>query len=439
MSGKVLKTGCYCSNPMNCHLFHEDFTIWMAITQPNVWMVRVEWFCNDVHNWPGENPTGTNNTCTERWTAAKSVEEDKISVFEQTGIFILACQHGFVECIMEMKCSGDLVKYGLAVINQLLEVYGQDQGLGHDIGCPSRKTIAASSIGNLTTDLNLIVAVNTFHGYAHNHWCQLHHHPLYLQGFSNEDLETYLHFDQWDQDKYIELSRFLYDNYVQALGIIEENMTKDHFIRWQQEESDFLSNLAEEPPTDAITATYVEELEKLRVAESTYGSLTSLSYLTYTPASFTPSSSLNTSARQQSKAAEAQYQSALQQYQLQMNVVEDFEQRHGITECWTPTHHEYAPALQYSCQLEAWVEYDEGKMLEVIKMLVADDPSSLLAAEFNKQHSIRQLKGYSGLFSITQQDFAEMEGQDDEGSGDPEENDELSDEALHLEDTISHI
>jgi hypothetical protein len=66
---------------------------------------------------------------------------------------------------------------------------------------------------------------------------------------------------------------------VQALGIIEEHtrlleefmtrtsVTKDNFIRWQQEETEFLRNLAEEPPSDAIAAAYVEELEKLHVAE----------------------------------------------------------------------------------------------------------------------------------------------------------------------------
>ncbi|KAG2069517.1 hypothetical protein BDR04DRAFT_1021210, partial [Suillus decipiens] len=223
------------------HLFHSCYFIPVSV---------VEQFHDDVCNWSGKCSTRENITCTKKWTAAKSVEEDKISVFEQTGIFILACRHGFMECIAEMKHRGELVKYGLAIVNRLLEVCSQDQGLGHDIGCSSHKTIAASSIGNLATKLNLIVAVNAFHGYAHNCWCQLHHHPLYLQGFVLICHSSYfhciqfidLHFDQWDQDKYLELSRFLHDNYVQALGIIEEHtqlldefmtrksVTKDNFI-----------------------------------------------------------------------------------------------------------------------------------------------------------------------------------------------------------------
>jgi hypothetical protein len=77
-------------------------------------------------------------------------------------------------------------------------------------------------------------AVNAFHGYAHNRLCQLFKHPLYLPGFGLEDLETLervfsasnevapliryatyfhwlqaldLHFRQWDEDKYQELSK----------------------------------------------------------------------------------------------------------------------------------------------------------------------------------------------------------------------------------------
>jgi hypothetical protein len=326
--------------------------------------------------------------------------------------------------------------------------------------------------------------------------------------------------------------------------------------------------------------------------------MTSVPYLTYTPASFTPSSGLNASTRQQSRAVEAQRQSALRRYQLQMNIVEDFERRHDITERWTPMHHEYTPALEYSRErhfvrtveeleglviqrlfelskanlagtglvisfivritlthyqgykmrkyiskaitrrsatirnalekynklaplqapprpildyaevvgyatlgeftllkysrhdflrkpwavpenremsakyfklvqsheeitrlnveigrLDAWVEYDDKKMLEVIEMLATDDPSSLLTAELRQQysvrhrvnnihrcrlHRIRQLKGYNGPFPVTQHDVTEN-GQDDEGSGDYEETDELGDEASRLEDAISRI
>lgn len=126
-------------------------------------------------------------------------------------------------------------KYGLAAVNQLLDVCGPDQAIGHDIGCASKKTIVHSSIGDKARESNLVIVVNAFHGFAHNRICQLENHPLYQTGFGIEDLETCerifsssnataslirhaslfhwtqfidLHFDQWDKDKYLELSTY---------------------------------------------------------------------------------------------------------------------------------------------------------------------------------------------------------------------------------------
>ncbi|KIK27337.1 hypothetical protein PISMIDRAFT_93059 [Pisolithus microcarpus 441] len=125
-------------------------------------------------------------------------------------------------------------KYGLLAVNRLLNVCGQDQAVGHDVGCASKKTIASSSLRKEAQEKWLKVVVNAFHRFAHNHMCQLENHPLYQSGFSNKDLETCehifsssnnmaplirhasefhwkqfldLHFNQWDADKYLELSK----------------------------------------------------------------------------------------------------------------------------------------------------------------------------------------------------------------------------------------
>ncbi|EGO04959.1 hypothetical protein SERLA73DRAFT_45139 [Serpula lacrymans var. lacrymans S7.3] len=118
------------------------------------------------------------------------VEEDKIQVFDQTGIFLMACRHGFVKSVAEMKHSRELSKYALATINRLLDVCGDGQGIGHNFGCTLRKTVASSSIGEKAKRLGLTITVNAFHGYAHNRQCQLLNHPLYLKGFGLEDMET---------------------------------------------------------------------------------------------------------------------------------------------------------------------------------------------------------------------------------------------------------
>ncbi|KIK11831.1 hypothetical protein PISMIDRAFT_19202 [Pisolithus microcarpus 441] len=135
------------SGSADSRLFHSDYFVPHA---------EVERFKDNVQDRPGEvSREKRATTCTDNWTAAKSVEENQIQVFEQTGIFVMACRHGFVECVAEMKRSGELAKYGLAAVNRLLNICGQDQAVGHDIGCASKKTIAASSLGTKAREKQL--------------------------------------------------------------------------------------------------------------------------------------------------------------------------------------------------------------------------------------------------------------------------------------------
>jgi hypothetical protein len=128
----------------------------------------------------------------------------------------------------------DRAKYSLATLNVILDVFGSNQAVGYDIGCARQSTVAASSLGEKAHELNLQLVVDAFHGHAHNRLCQLQNHPLFLQGFGLEDLFTceriflgtnpamclvrhasYFHWmqfldlqlDQWDKDKYSELSK----------------------------------------------------------------------------------------------------------------------------------------------------------------------------------------------------------------------------------------
>ncbi|KAG2124824.1 hypothetical protein DEU56DRAFT_873221 [Suillus clintonianus] len=297
----------------------------------------VEQFRDDVGNCPSERSANPNPSCMDNWTAAKTYEEDKILVFEQTSIFLMACCHGFVEYIIEMKRSGELVKYGLAAINKMLDVYQKDQALGHDIGCSSHKTVAASSIGAKADEHNLIIAVssptavNTFHGYAHNHPC-------------------------W----------FLHNNYIQALRIINDftpllddfkrhqSLTDEDFVRWKHEESEFLANLAREPPADVFVVTYVEELEKLQSIEAKYSSITSVPFLMYTPANFTASSGLN--------------------------------HRHGISKRWMLSDPHYEQALEYSGQRRfiRVVEELEALVIQHLFELSKANLSSTALDRYNK-------------------------------------------------------
>jgi Kyakuja-Dileera-Zisupton transposase len=81
------------------------------------------------------------------------------------------------------------MKYPIAVVNRLLDQYGEDIGLGYDIMCAFIKTLLRSSLGAKTVGLRLQGIVPAFHGHAHNRGCQVHWHPMYMEGVGLEDFE----------------------------------------------------------------------------------------------------------------------------------------------------------------------------------------------------------------------------------------------------------
>ncbi|KAK1226137.1 hypothetical protein PQX77_010897 [Marasmius sp. AFHP31] len=74
------------------------------------------------------------DTCVERWKAAAPDGNKKMySFFSISGIFVSVCRHGHVLVVCDMRRSGELMKYPLAVVKELLDRYGKDIGLGYDI------------------------------------------------------------------------------------------------------------------------------------------------------------------------------------------------------------------------------------------------------------------------------------------------------------------
>ncbi|KAG1849410.1 hypothetical protein F4604DRAFT_1687444 [Suillus subluteus] len=365
------------------HIFPSDYLIVPS---------EVELFKDDVHLRPGTriptdvapSTTNDNSACTENWKTANTVSENTVSIFDQTGIFISACRHGIVQTLVEMRKSGELAKYALATTSKVLDVYGSNGATGYNIGCSYGKTVAASSISTKAGANRHRFLVNSFHGHAHNRQCQIQHHPLYQKGLGIEDLETCerifsasnavapvirhasyfhwlqfieLHFNQWDLDKYSELSTFIYNNYKQALHIVNElspavqelkvqlGLTDTDFERWNSEELEYLQTLAIETEEDIEKMTYVEALESLASAEAKYGSVTSVQFLSYSPTDFTPTQGLHKSVQTVAKAREAEHSAAYRRLVLEMNAVDDLERRMGITEHWTREQDEYKHAL----------------------------------------------------------------------------------------------
>ncbi|KZT55598.1 hypothetical protein CALCODRAFT_436979 [Calocera cornea HHB12733] len=53
----------------------------------------------------------------------------------ETGKFLFSCQHGMILFSSDMVRSGELSKYPLAGVQQLLQVFGEGIPVGYNIGC----------------------------------------------------------------------------------------------------------------------------------------------------------------------------------------------------------------------------------------------------------------------------------------------------------------
>ncbi|CDO74385.1 hypothetical protein BN946_scf184816.g8 [Trametes cinnabarina] len=231
-----------------------------------------------------------------------------------------------------MRHSGERAKYPLATVDRIITVLGHSQAIRHDIACSFTKTLGNSSIGIKAQGLNVMLCVNAFHDHAHNRLCQLRYHPLYLQTLGLEDLET---------------CRFLYNNYKQALAIIQEytpiveefkksnNVTEADFEGWHSEELAYLTNLVQEPPEDLVKVTYIKSLEVLKAAQASWNALSIVNTFVTTFGV----EDVNDAAHKKRKqgvfrAKIAERNAALHKYECAEEAILDMERRMGITERW---------------------------------------------------------------------------------------------------------
>ncbi|KAF8981797.1 hypothetical protein BDQ17DRAFT_1262684 [Cyathus striatus] len=109
-------------------------------------------------------------------------------VFDETGIFISLCQHGYILNIVDMVGSGELSKYPLAIVESLLDAFGANLGGGYDIGCQFGTTLSKSALGDHAKALGYRSLVGSFHGHAHNWQCQLSNLATYMANIHNSKL-----------------------------------------------------------------------------------------------------------------------------------------------------------------------------------------------------------------------------------------------------------
>ncbi|KAJ7840323.1 hypothetical protein B0H14DRAFT_3086877 [Mycena olivaceomarginata] len=254
--------------------------------------------------------TSTDNPCADRWkNMINDVTSKMWGIFDETGIFLALCRHGFVLVIADMIKSGELAKYPLAVVKELLDAFGMKLGAGYDVGCHFQATVANSELADEAKEKKLKCLVGSFHGHAHNRLCQLRFLATYVEGMGLEDLEgcerffsrsnglakscryasrfhrqqeitTYAkHFDSFET--YANLSKFLCNNYRQALTILKTEPALRVWMRqegvagvetfhdWLEEEKTYLLGLkgAAKTNTETLEMEYVQKLVNLGASQ----------------------------------------------------------------------------------------------------------------------------------------------------------------------------
>ncbi|KAL5485651.1 hypothetical protein ACEPAI_6692 [Sanghuangporus weigelae] len=196
-----------------------------------------------VDKFKGKSP------CVDCWTnLAEDSKKQMWGIFEKTGTVVASCRHGIMLFLCDMVRSGELAKYPLALVNELIDTFGKDVMTGYDIMCGFSTTVCDSRLlGPKSRSADFSLCVNAFHGHAHCRKCQLQWHPLYQKGVGLEDFEgcerifsesnrvamctrhaslyhrqqaIVHHFKRWNRDRFLDLSSFMYSNYCQALDNI---------------------------------------------------------------------------------------------------------------------------------------------------------------------------------------------------------------------------
>ncbi|KAL6307956.1 hypothetical protein BKA93DRAFT_815632 [Sparassis latifolia] len=335
---------------------------------------------------------------------ADEVDEGNAYDFEEdeTSIFASACHHGLILWLVDMVQSGELAKYPLAMVVKVLELLGPCSMSGYDIGCTFISIIHESSLGADFRHLQCCI---------HNHACQTQNHPNVIEGMGIKDLEMMEHifsssnqlasiiryasryhrqmfidmfFKQWDDDRYASLGNFLYNNYRQALDIINNdsatltealaslNIQCADLEKWQQEEAEYFATLGEEDEWDVHAVAYVQLLQELHKLDVHHANTTS-HFLMITPTDyeFMPPPSRSSTNQiydhelSQTRKLETQRCHLAEWHQQVLHEVIAMEVSMGISDRWVRMSPQYIETMCYIQTREYCCALDELQRLVV--------------------------------------------------------------------------
>ncbi|KAG1880790.1 hypothetical protein F4604DRAFT_1578517 [Suillus subluteus] len=341
----------------------------------------VDQFIRDLPSATGDESTPADNGCEGRWKNMDDTKTKKAwGIYDETGVFVAVCCHGFCLLVADMVQSGELAKYPLAVVARLLDVFDDGLGGGYDIGCQFKVTLDNSSLGPLVRSMNHTCLVGAFHGHAHRRLCQLFLLTTYIKGLGIEDLKTcertfsksnslasslryasvfhrqqaidsyFEHND--DFEVYGNLSDFLHNNYKQALDILANgnavlpNMMRDLgvaddtvFERWLDEEKAYLKGLTREPEEETLQMEYWQKLVNMKASSIALDTAMAM----FSMDSHHETASYDTQVRTTRKA-ESTRRHVVEDYERNLKLVQALECKLEVITCWVPEDAEWQKA-----------------------------------------------------------------------------------------------
>ncbi|KAG6874615.1 hypothetical protein C0992_007271 [Termitomyces sp. T32_za158] len=287
-------------------------------------------------NGKGSEGNLDEDPCQGRWkNMIDEITARMWGVFDETGIFLSLCHHGFVLLVADMIRSGELAKYPLAMVEALLDAFGARLGAGYDIG--------------------------SFHGHAHNRLCQLSFLAKYIKGLGLEDLEgcerffsksnalasstrhasifhrkqkIYEFVKHMDKtDTYQALSQQVLEKQMQDWDITDIGV----FEQWLKEERDYLINLSREPPQETLQMEYYQKLVNLNASQKKLDEASAV-WSVITPETH--------GTRDYTASKETERRHALEDFEKDLKIVHDLEKRLSVTQRWTPMSDKWAQAAE---------------------------------------------------------------------------------------------
>ncbi|EJT99359.1 hypothetical protein DACRYDRAFT_118093 [Dacryopinax primogenitus] len=232
----------------------------------------------------------TLGACADKWKPSQARESGQIfqQALAETGHFLTVCRHAFICYSVDMIRSGELAKYSIASLDRLIDIYGADIAFGYDIG--------------------------------------------------------YWFYHTWDSDRRAVLGEFIFQNYRQALKIIQTegpavgtllknlNLTSNDLDQFCLDEKNFFSNLQREPEMDEKAFDYLDVLKLLQSARDDLAASQAQSFNISTPEQWSQGAIQN-----QGRSNERLHLQKLRKV-LELDAIATNSEENLNTERWTPDH-----------------------------------------------------------------------------------------------------